>query len=343
MSSTPPSSSSHAHGSHPNLTFLSHLDACKTSSVSSFLFISIHPAWFILKKFCSCTTLALKLSRLPSASAFLLIFNVAYNLLVPSRFSSQSPEVSYSKTSTLYTLNFQSPPLPLNKPVSRMSVPSSASAIHPPQKALVSSGSCSLLPSQTMPFLSRHLITDCHTVSHNCRPCLPSQTICSQGQRPCLSFPPLSLIAPPRLGGQGPSKKVFPRPYSALGWASFNSCDCFSCPVRIYFAEVMFSTWWSGQKTGERALREGGAVVLTWPWQGLALGRHLLIPSKACFFTVKQVRKHLLALKFGFLSLRQPWFPRKGWVSNTADSNSSWLLKVKPQPRVGKPGHLRCS
>ena len=83
-------------------------------------------------------------------------------------------------------------------------------------RALVSSGSCSLLPSQTMLSFSRCLITDCHTVSHNCRPCLPCQILSSQGQRPCLSGLSHPLGAWPRAGRAGPwSESVFQAQFSS--------------------------------------------------------------------------------------------------------------------------------
>lgn len=104
----------------------------------------------------------------------------------------------------------------------------------PPSRGLVSSGTHSLLPSQTMLFFSRHLITDCHTVSHNCRPCLPCQTICSQVQRPCLFFPILSEPSP-GLGGQGPGQKVFSKPIWLQAEPSLapTTWDHFSCSCLI--------------------------------------------------------------------------------------------------------------
>lgn len=95
----------------------------------------------------------------------------------PSDFQSESRGISKTSKHTRLSklaLNFQPHPSASNKSFSRMPAPPSASANSTPSKGSYSSCSHSLLPSQTMPFLSSHLITDCHTVSHNCRPCLSS-------------------------------------------------------------------------------------------------------------------------------------------------------------------------
>lgn len=121
-----------------------------------------------------------------------------------------------------------------------MSAPPSVSLNSVPfKRTVVGSGSCSLLPPQTMFFLSRRLITDCHTVSHNCsfvslvRPWFPGT------EALFWSFPSFESLARARRAGPW-SENVFQAQFSSrlsrvklrpLGATS--SC---SCPVKKLFS-----------------------------------------------------------------------------------------------------------
>lgn len=155
-----------------------------------------------------------------------------------------------------------------------MPAPPSASANSTPSKGSYSSGSHSLLPSQTMPFLSSHLITDCHTGSHNCRPCLSHQPLAPRSRGlVCLFFPFCSQQASPGREGRLLGKGGFLTP-SQLP-ANPNST------TRKYFTHPQTRPATAGMEEAWRRLGERSNLALHQPHPGILV----LLTPQACFLT----------------------------------------------------------
>lgn len=250
------------------------------------------------------------------SSCTLQKFSATYNCLVPLRLS-VSPEASAKPASTLSSPNshlISSPTLCLNKSFSRVPAPPSASANSTPSKGSYSSCSHSLLPSQTMPFLSSHLITDCHTVSHNCRPCLSSDP----------KFPGAEdlPVCSSRLTPREPAQAERAGPWK--GRVSHHTSQLLAHPSPTtweLFAHLQTRPVTAGEK------RSGGDKPQRQPCSGTLV----FLTLQACFLTKVAINNHLLALDLVLLPLKQPWLPE------TDREESSHLQPRLSQERQPQP------